>query len=84
MTTPKSICCNVESGTVIRIAVALENTSPIGCREGSTQKSWQTTVIRFAVKSLTSLWQMVGKLPLGHDRVRSTETLEPQAQLEGQ
>ena len=45
--------------------------------------SWQTSVMRLAVMSLTSLWCSVGKPPFGQDRECSTVKLEPQGHMEG-
>ena len=65
--------------------MALENVSPvIGCRVGSTHTSWHTSVNKFAVRSLISLWRTIGNPPLGQDKACSTEKLAPQAQLEGE
>ena len=62
------------------MAEAPESASPvIGCRVGSVHTSCQTSVIRFAVRSRTSLCRMVGKPPIGHDSACSTEKLVPQA-----
>ncbi len=52
----------------VAIALAPFKASPdSGCRCGSTQTSWQTSVITVAVKSRTSLWRKEGKPPLGQD-----------------
>ena len=45
--------------------------------------SLQTSVIRLAVRSLTSLWRRVGKPPFGQDRACSTVKLAPHGQVEG-
>ena len=66
------------------IAEAPESASPvIGSRVGSMHTSWQTSAIKFAVRSLISLCRMVGKPPFGHDRACSTEKLVPQAHVVG-
>ena len=45
--------------------------------------SWQTSVMRLAVRSLTSLWRSVWKPPFGQDRACSTVKLEPQGHVKG-
>ncbi len=65
----------------VAIAVAPFKTSPYsGCKCGSTQMSWQTSVITVAVKSRTSLWCKEGKNSLGQDSTCCMEKDSPQAQ----
>ena len=45
--------------------------------------SLQTSVIRLAVRSLTSLWRSVGEKTFGQDRACSTVKLVPHGQVEG-
>ena len=58
--------------------------SPVsGWRSGSVFTSWHTSVRRWAVRSLSSLWRIIGKPPLGQERTCWTEKLEPQTQWVG-
>ena len=59
------------------------NSPSIGCSSGSTVTLWQTSVNREAVRSQISLWRMIGKAPLGHERACSTEKCEPQTHVVG-
>ena len=45
--------------------------------------SWQTSVSIVAVTSRISLWRMIGKPPLGHERTCSTVNEEPHTQWRG-
>ena len=68
----------------VLIEEALARTSPeSGCRSGSTRTSWQTSVSIVAVTSRISLWRMIGKPPLGHERTCSTVKEEPHTQWRG-
>ena len=62
----------------------VDSTSPVSsCRSGSTRTSLQTSVRRFAVKSLILLWRIEGNPPLEQERACSTEKEAPQTQCEG-
>ena len=59
-------------------------TSPVrGCRSGSMRTSEQTSVRRFAVRSLISLCLMDGNPPLGYDKACSIENLVPHPHVMG-
>ena len=53
-----------------------------GCRGGSTQTLWQTSDIRGAMKSRSSLCRIVGKPPVGQFMACSTVKLFEQAQVD--
>ena len=55
----------------------------MGCRDGSMHRSWQTSVMTLAVKSLSSLCLMVGRPPVGQLRAWSVEKAFPQMRLLG-
>ncbi len=60
------------------------NVSPVrGCRPGSTDTSWLTSVSKLAVMSLISLWRIDGKPPREQEKACSTEKFAPHAQFVG-
>ena len=66
------------------MAEAPESASPVmGCSVGSMDTLLQTSEMRLAVRSLTSLCRMVGNPPLGQDSACSTEKLVPHVQVVG-
>ena len=56
----------------------------MGCRCGSIETSWHTSVSREAVMSLTSLCLIDGYPPVGHDRACAMLNAWPQLQCDGE
>ena len=85
VTNPEPVYCDVQSSPLSEMTMTWDSSSQVmGRRFGSTQTSWQTSVIKLALKCLTSLCQMVKKLhvPLGQDMACSTEKLSLHARVD--
>ena len=80
--TPQNPCARTSRrASSPEIDVLCESLSPVsGCSVGSIATFEQTSVISFAVRSLTSLCRMEGSPPQGQLKACSVEKVEPQTQ----
>ena len=81
---PKAIHGYVKSGTIRSICKGVVEGLPVnGWRSDSVFTPWHTSVRRWALKSLSSLWRIVEKPPHGQERSCWTMKLEPQTHWVG-